>query len=346
MNKDAIHRTVIQFDDNTLVPSLFGEHGIHLSLIENALGIDINDRGNEIMLIGPKRKIKIAQEILDLLWRRLNDGQDVLPPDVESAIMIAREQNRDTKQLALQAFRDAPVKLSPKTVNAKTRNREITARTPMQAKYLDAIMKNDVTFGIGPAGTGKTFLAVAQAVSMLVSGQVDRLILCRPAVEAGENLGFLPGDLKEKVDPYLRPIYDALHDMLTPEQTMRKLAEGAIEIAPLAYMRGRTLSNAFIILDEAQNTTVTQMKMALTRIGEGSKMVVTGDPSQVDLPSHVKSGLRDAMDVLPRIDGVSFITFTETDVVRSKIVGRIVGAYDARDKGKPATTPAAVVDKR
>jgi phosphate starvation-inducible PhoH-like protein len=329
VSKEPVHRTVLQFDDNMLVHSLFGEHGKHLNIIEEATGVELASRGNEVMLIGPKRKIKMVQEILDLLWKRLNQGLDVSAPEVDAAIMIAKEGNIENKRLALLAFRDSPVKLK-----AKSKNREIVARSPTQAKYLDAIAKNDVVFGIGPAGTGKTYLAVAQAVSMLVSGQVEKLILTRPAVEAGENLGFLPGDLKEKVDPYLRPIYDALHDMLSPEQTVRKIAEGAIEIAPLAYMRGRTLSNAFIILDEAQNTTATQMKMALTRIGEGSKMVVTGDPSQVDLPYTVKSGLRDAIEVLPRVDGVAMITFNEGDVVRSKVVKNIVSAYDTRDKNK------------
>ena len=215
-----------------------------------------------------------------------------------------------------------------------TKKRQVTPRSPGQVAYLKALFKNELVFGLGPAGTGKTYLAVAMAVTWLVSGKVDRLILSRPAVEAGERLGFLPGDMKEKVDPYLRPLYDALHDLLPGDQVNRRLETGEIEIAPLAFMRGRTLSNAFIILDEAQNTTPTQMKMFLTRLGENSRMVVTGDLSQVDLPRGQPSGLRDAADLLAGIEGVDFVQFTDDDVVRHKLVTRIVQAYAARDASR------------
>ena len=212
----------------------------------------------------------------------------------------------------------------------KTRRKRITPRSPVQAAYIEAMQRDELVLGLGPAGTGKTYLAVCYAVEMLITGRVDRLVLSRPAVEAGENLGFLPGDMREKVDPYLRPLYDALHDTMPADQVMKKLESGEIEIAPLAFMRGRTLSNAFVILDEAQNTTPIQMKMFLTRLGENSRMVVTGDLSQVDLPKGVKSGLQDAVDTLVGIDSVSFVRFSERDVVRHRLVSHIVRAYEER----------------
>jgi len=218
----------------------------------------------------------------------------------------------------------------------KTRKKRISARSPTQARYITALRNSELVFGTGPAGTGKTYLAVCFAVEQLISGKVDRLVLSRPAVEAGEHLGFLPGDMREKVDPYLRPIYDALYDTMPADQVVKKLEVGEIEIAPLAFMRGRTLSNAFVILDEAQNTTAVQMKMFLTRLGENSRMVVTGDLSQIDLPSGVASGLRDAIDTLTGIEAVSFVEFSARDVVRHALVSQIVRAYDARDTARPA----------
>jgi phosphate starvation-inducible PhoH-like protein len=224
----------------------------------------------------------------------------------------------------------------------RTQRRLVSPRTPVQAAYLRALRDSDMVFALGPAGTGKTYLAVAVAVAMLAKGTVDRIVLSRPAVEAGERLGFLPGDLREKIDPYLRPLYDALYDMLPAEQVMKRLSTGEIEVAPLAFMRGRTLSNSFVIVDEAQNTTPVQMKMLLTRLGENSRMAVTGDLSQIDLPGGVRSGLRDAIDVLARVDGISFIWFTDADVVRHPLVSRIVRAYDERDRDKLHTDASKI----
>jgi len=326
--KEPVRRIGLQFDDSALVPHLFGEHDSHLSQIEEALDVEISARGNELMITGPKLKLKMAQTVFDILWDRLTNGMTVVRGDVEAALQVALSpMDASTRALAKSALKEAHVHI-------KAKNKEITARTPRQKEYLDAIHKNHLVFGLGPAGTGKTFLAVAQAVQMMQSGAIDRLILCRPAVEAGESLGFLPGTMQEKVDPYLRPIYDALHEMLPPDQIARRLADGTIEIAPLAFMRGRTLSHAAVILDEAQNTTPTQMKMILTRIGEGSRMIVTGDLSQTDLPGHTKSGLRDAVEVLQGVKNTAFIHFSEGDVVRSRIVRDIVAAYDKRDKQK------------
>lgn len=297
-------------------------------MIEEELDVEISSRGNEIVITGPKLKLKMAQTVFDVLWDRLLNGMEVGKGEVTAALQVAMSpMDQGTRALAKAALKEASIKI-------KAKNKEITARTPKQKEYLDAIRSHHLVFGLGPAGTGKTFLAVAQAVMMMQEGTIDRLILCRPAVEAGEHLGFLPGTMQEKIDPYLRPIYDALHDMIQPDQIARRLADGTIEIAPLAFMRGRTLSNAMVILDEAQNTTPTQMKMALTRIGEGSRMIITGDLSQTDLPGGMKSGLRDAVEVLDGVKDIAFITFAEGDVVRSRIVKQIVSAYDKRDKKK------------
>ena len=326
LRKEAVRRIGLQFDDNTLVPILFGEHDHHLALIEEELDVEISSRGNEIVVTGPKLKLKMAQTVFDVLWDRLTSGLNVNKEDVSAALQVALSpMNQSTRELAKKALREPHLKI-------QSGSKTITPRSPKQAEYLEAIRTHSLVFGLGPAGTGKTFLAVAQAVDMMQTGEIDRLSLCSPAVEAGEHLGFLPGNMQEKIDPYLRPIYDALHDMLPPEQIARRLAEGTIEIAPLAFMRGRTLSNAMVILDEAQNTTATQMKMALTRIGEDSRMIITGDLSQTDLPGGMKSGLRDAVDILKNIKDAAFIEFGEKDVVRSRIVRQIVAAYDKRDK--------------
>jgi phosphate starvation-inducible PhoH-like protein len=326
LTKQAVRRIGLQFDDNALVPLLFGEHDSNLALIEEELDVEIASRGNEVIIIGAKPNIQAAQAVFDVLWERLQKGLAVGREEVLSAVQVVSSPNMDrgAREMAIAALKEAQIDI-------KARNKKISARTPRQAAYLEAIRNHSLVFGLGPAGTGKTFLAVAQAVHMMLAGEIDRLILCRPAVEAGEHLGFLPGTMQEKIDPYLRPIFDALHDMLPPDQLAKRLADGTIEIAPLAFMRGRTLSSAMVILDEAQNTTPTQMKMALTRIGEGSRMVVTGDISQTDLPGGAKSGLRDALEVLKGVKDTAFISFTEEDVVRSRLVRNIVAAYEKRD---------------
>jgi phosphate starvation-inducible PhoH-like protein len=329
LTKQAVRRVGLQFDDNALVPLLFGEHDSHLAQIEEELDVEISSRGNEVVIIGSKPNIQAAQQVFDVLWERLLKGMPVGKAEVDSAIQVASSpMDPRARDLAMTALKESQVDI-------KAKNKKITARTPKQAEYLEAIRHNRLVFGLGPAGTGKTYLAVAQAVHMMQEGSVDRLILCRPAVEAGERLGFLPGTMQEKIDPYLRPIYDALHEMLPAEQIARRLADGTIEIAPLAFMRGRTLGSAMVILDEAQNTTPTQMKMALTRIGENSTMVVTGDLSQTDLPSGTKSGLRDAVEVLKGTRDVAMITFGDADVVRSRLVRDIIAAYEKRDALHP-----------
>jgi len=304
------------FQDNGLAIELFGAHHAHLARIEQALGVQLLARGNELTITGPRDAVSDACSTLDHLYARLQGGLAVDLAEVDAALRMASEPGGMG---------------APDSLTVHTRGRVITPRTPNQAVYLRAIDEAELVFGIGPAGTGKTYLAVAKAVERLVSGDVDRIILSRPAVEAGEQLGFLPGDMREKVDPYLRPLYDALYDMLPGPQVVKRLESGEIEVAPLAFMRGRTLANAFVILDEAQNTTAVQMKMFLTRLGENSSMVITGDLSQVDLPRGVRSGLRDAKEVLGHVDGLRFITFNETDVVRHPLVGRIVNAYDRMD---------------
>ncbi len=304
----------IQFDDNTLLPALFGQHDEHLMQIERLLDVTLRYRGNQLEIQGPETSCTIADRAIGDLYTRLKQGEEVAPADVQAAVRMAASDNHDDGRMAI-----------------RTRKRTVTPRSPMQARYLEALASADLTFGLGPAGTGKTYLAVAMAVSDLIQGKVDRLILSRPAVEAGERLGFLPGDLQEKIDPYLRPLYDALYDMLPGDQVTRRLASGEIEVAPLAFMRGRTLGRAFIILDEAQNTSAMQMKMFLTRLGEGSRMAVTGDMSQIDLPRGTRSGLADALDVLDRVEGIQIVRFGAADVVRHAMVTRIVTAYNARD---------------
>jgi phosphate starvation-inducible protein PhoH and related proteins len=275
-------RTQLEFDNNLLLPSLYGERDRHLDRVERHLGVALMTRGNRLVISGPPSATESARLALSRLYDRLKQG------------------------------------------------RRIAARTSGQAAYIKALREHELVFGLGPAGTGKTYLAVAAAVDLLMTGQVERIILSRPAVEAGERLGFLPGDLRDKVDPYLRPLFDALGDMLPADQLARRLGTGEIEVAPIAFMRGRTLSRAFVILDEAQNTTPVQMKMFLTRLGDGSRMVVTGDPSQVDLPLATPSGLAEALETLAGIDGIAVVRFTDRDVVRHDLVARIVRAYEAR----------------
>ena len=321
-------KLVIPFDDNRLLAELLGEFDSHLALIEDRMGVEAVAHGNVITVSGPKARCEATRGVLQGLYRRLEDGHRISAGDVDGAIRIANSGTADRKRKSRTqgAPSDGPDKDGVPEI--RTRKRLITARTPMQGRYIDALKASDLVFGQGPAGTGKTYLAVAYAAACLESGLTEKIILSRPAVEAGERLGFLPGDMKEKVDPYLRPLYDALYDVLPPEKVERGLETQVIEIAPLAFMRGRTLSHAYIILDEAQNCTSMQMKMFLTRLGEKSKMVVTGDPSQVDLPSGQKSGLIEAIELLKNIDDVDVIKFTGEDVVRRELVAKIVAAYD------------------
>jgi phosphate starvation-inducible protein PhoH and related proteins len=306
----------LEFKDNRLLPLLFGERDRYLHRIESRLGITIQARGNRVLISGHPPQIQIAETVLNKMYDRLVQGQVVSMGEIDAAIRLAAPNHDGTR---LEGLGD---------VNISTRRRVISPRSEGQIKYIQQLKTHDMTFALGPAGTGKTYLATAMAIAELLEGNVERIILSRPAVEAGEKLGFLPGDMREKVDPYLRPLYDALYDMLPPEQVEKRLVSGEIEVAPLAFMRGRTLSHAFVILDEAQNTTTEQMKMFLTRLGDDSKMVVTGDLTQVDLPRGVKSGLVEAVDVLTNLTGIAFSYLTNKDVMRHPLVAKIVQAYD------------------
>ena len=313
-------RLELEFEQPYLLGPLFGDYDRHLITIEQRLGVHIAARGNKVQIEGDADSAARARDVLIGLYKRLDQGHDVDAEAVEAVLGMAVQPNLD----GIVADEVA----SPPGVMIRTRKKTIVPRSVVQTTYMQALARDDMIFALGPAGTGKTYLAVAQAVSQLISGSVDRLILSRPAVEAGERLGFLPGDMKDKVDPYLRPLYDALYDMLPTEQVERRIASGEIEIAPIAFMRGRTLNDAFIILDEAQNTTPLQMKMFLTRFGMRSRMVICGDPNQVDLPDHGKSGLADAVGRLDDIPRIAIVRFTSADVVRHPLVGRIVDAYE------------------
>ena len=311
--QDDSNILTLSFDDNRLLSLLCGEHDENLAIIEHRLNVDITPRGNRLAVRGTDSGRDSARDVLMSLYNRARRGLDVTKGEVEGAIRMREAADTNIPSGAI-----------------RTRRKLVMARTPMQGTYIEAIRKHELVFGVGPAGTGKTYLAVACAAEALMNGEVDRIVLSRPAVEAGERLGFLPGDMKEKVDPYLRPLYDALYDVMPASLVTKGIAENQIEIAPLAFMRGRTLAGAFVILDEAQNTTPQQMKMFLTRLGEGSRMVVTGDPTQVDLPSGVSSGLSDAVSVLKGVSGVDAVTFSNSDIVRHALVGRIVAAYDKK----------------
>jgi phosphate starvation-inducible protein PhoH and related proteins len=325
MGEPATAQIVLAFDDNKLASTLFGQYGQNLALIERRLGVAADQRGNHVTIEGSRDACEQARRVLEGLYDQLKRGGELVTGDVEGAIRLAIAQG------SLFDFDPATTRQSFEEINL--RKRPVRARSAGQDAYIRALRRHALVFGTGPAGTGKTWLAVAHAIALFERKEVDRIILSRPAVEAGERLGFLPGDMREKVDPYLRPIYDALFDLMDARIVERAMQTGEIEIAPLAFMRGRTLSNAAIILDEAQNTTSMQMKMFLTRLGENSHMIVTGDPSQVDLPHGQSSGLAEAVALLVDVDGVGRVAFTHEDVVRHELVARIVQAYD---RARPA----------
>ena len=311
----------IDFEDNRLAAELSGEHDSHLSILEDALDVRIDARGNRFAVSGPDGARAHTLRALQSLYARLSRGEPVGVAEVRAAIKLSHGTDSKPEHT--------------KAPSIKTPRRLISARSPNQAAYLTKLASHDLTFGVGPAGTGKTYLAVAHAVGLLLSNKVERIILSRPALEAGERIGFLPGDMKEKVDPFLRPLYDALHDMMHTDYVERRIAAGDIEIAPIAFMRGRTLARSAIILDEAQNATPAQMKMFLTRLGEGGHMAVTGDPQQTDLPAGQTSGLTEALNILDGVDGVAITQFKAVDVVRHQLVSRIIMAYDAHGTHQP-----------
>lgn len=323
----------ITFSDLELARQLFGQHNSHLNQIALAMELDIQARGNALHIKGDTITVALAQNLLTQLYEMLKERFPLYPNDIDHAIRLLSEDHRvKLKEIFLD------------TVFITAKKHAITPKSRAQKDYIDAMRQFDIAFGIGPAGTGKTYLAMAMAVAALTKGKVDRIILTRPAVEAGEALGFLPGDLTDKVDPYLRPLYDALHDMMRFEKVANLMQQGVIEVAPLAFMRGRTLNDSFIILDEAQNTTSEQMKMFLTRIGFNSKAVITGDITQVDLPAHKRSGLIEAKDILSMIKGIAFVFFQKNDVVRHKLVQDIIQAYESYTaEQKVQSVPAKII---
>ncbi len=314
---------IIDFEDNSVLQVVVGPQNENLKTIEKKIDVNLKHKGNQIVVIGKEKYIAMAVNVLESLYKKAKHGNDLENADISAAIRIALGSDDMVQSTEVQENRDLVL---------KTKKRHINPRSKTQAEFIDAMNKYEMVFGLGPAGTGKTYLAVAKAVSMMMEGKIDRIILSRPAVEAGENLGFLPGDLKDKIDPYLRPLYDALYEMLPQDQVDKKIETGEIEIAPLAFMRGRTLANSMVILDEAQNTTPMQMKMFLTRLGENSCMVVNGDLSQIDLPRGVESGLAQAYKILRSIKDIGFVEFTEADVVRHGLVSAVIRAYDAQSK--------------
>jgi len=319
--------TLLEYPDNHLLIELCGEFDKNLTQIESTLGVQIIRRGNQLVVHGKDYECAKAADVLNGLYARLEAGRTVETGDIAAEIRMGGDNggHENAPDDQLEMFKGGRVEI-------RTRKKTVEPRTEAQKVYAKALFDNELVFGIGPAGTGKTYIAVAAAVSMFADGLVDKIILSRPAVEAGEKLGYLPGDLKDKVDPFMQPLYDALGDFLPGKQAAKLIEEKRIEIAPLAFMRGRTLSNAFVVLDEAQNATAMQMKMFLTRLGEGSRMVITGDRSQVDLPRGVTSGLHDAEKLLKHIDSISFNYFTAKDVVRHPLVAKIIEAYDAADQ--------------
>ena len=319
-NEAGRARAELSFENQSLLGALFGQFDANLVQVENRLHVYIHARGDKVLIEGAEDAVARARDTLMTMYDRLAQGQDLDAGAIESLIAMS---NEPTLEGIISGDKEEP------PIMIRTRRKTIVPRSAAQITYMRSLARDDIIFALGPAGTGKTYIAVAQAVSQLISGSVQRLILSRPAVEAGEKLGFLPGDMKDKVDPYLRPLYDALNDCMPPEQVERRIASGEIEIAPIAFMRGRTLSDAFVILDEAQNTTREQMKMFLTRFGQNSRMVICGDPRQVDIPGGDRmSGLADAVDKLEGVEGFGTIRFSAADVVRHPIVGRIVEAYE------------------
>ena len=324
---EDVVETTLEFPDNRLLIDLCGEFDRNLAQVEHQMGVHVLRRGNRLAVIGDKSAREQAAAVLRGLYARLEAGRGIAAGDVDGAIRLGRPMPSDHLRAdgeQIEMFKGSPVEI-------RTRKRGVEPRTEAQKAYVANLFAHEMGFGIGPAGTGKTYLAVAVGVTMFISGAVEKIILSRPAVEAGERLGFLPGDMKEKIDPYMQPLYDALNDFLPGKQVQKLIEEKRIEIAPLAFMRGRTLSNAFIVLDEAQNATTMQMKMFLTRLGEGSRMVITGDRTQVDLPRGTPSGLQEAERILSGVKGVSFNYFTSKDVVRHPLVGRIIEAYEAHE---------------
>lgn len=329
----------LSFDNNALLVSLFGEQDENLTKIEKAFAISAVSRGNVVSLTGKPDALKSARTVLESLYAKLKKGEDVASGDVNAALRMVGDMAGEAKE---ESRREKMSNIAG-GMHIKTLKKTITPYSHTQAGYIKDLYEKDLIFALGPAGTGKTYIAVAKAVHSFINKEVDRIILSRPAVEAGEKLGFLPGDLKEKIDPYLRPLYDALFDMLPAEKVTQYMESGEIEVAPLAFMRGRTLANAYVILDEAQNTTPTQMKMFLTRMGENSRMVITGDLSQCDLPRDVASGLRDAIQKLEGVEEIGVVKFGEGDVVRHNLAARIVKIYEEWErnrKGKNSEKPA------
>jgi len=326
----------IKFTNYKILPLLFGDHDRNIARIEQKLTVSIGCFGNEVEVRGSEKNVNQALATIETLYKKLNEEGESDCIDfeiIDAAIEWILNSTDENGKPDLAGFDNQFGRL-------ETWKRRIIPRSPSQQAYVKALLKSDISLGVGPAGTGKTYLAIAVAVSLLKKRQVERLILSRPAVEAGERLGFLPGDMKEKIDPYLRPLYDALFDMMPSENVERMIENGQIEVAPLAFMRGRTLANSFVILDEAQNTTPAQMKMFLTRMGENSSICVTGDLSQIDLPPNIKSGLKDAIEVLEKISGISIIRFTGNDIIRHPMVTRIVNAYDKREGNHLYEVPA------
>jgi len=327
LEQETAQNQIIAFENNAVAQSIFGPYEQHLAHIEKATGTELVSRGNQLVISGEEDAVQYAQMTIEYLLALHSNNAELSLADVEAALRMSPAVTEKTEVKADQMSLPSMERIS-NAAQISTRKKTIQARTPNQNHYIKAMDKHELVFGVGPAGTGKTYLAVAYAAQLLEKGLVERIILSRPAVEAGERLGFLPGDMKEKVDPYLRPLYDALYDMMPGEKVERALTSGVIEIAPLAFMRGRTLSHAAIILDEAQNTTSMQMKMFLTRLGEGGRMIVTGDPSQVDLMPGQKSGLVEALSILRNVDAIGRVVFEQKDVVRHPLVAKIVGAYE------------------
>ncbi|HVL20238.1 MAG TPA: PhoH family protein [Amaricoccus sp.] len=322
---DDASDTILEFPDNRLLIDLCGELDRNIAQVESRMGVTIHRRGNHLTLQGPEPDRAAAETVLRALYERLEQGRPLSPGDIEAAIRLgpspAPAPSPEARSGQLEMF-------AGDTIEIRTRRKLVEPRTTAQKAYVRNLFRHELTFALGPAGTGKTYLAVAAAAAMYIEGRVDKIILSRPAVEAGERLGFLPGDMKEKVDPYMQPLYDALNDFFPPKQVQKLIEERQIEIAPLAFMRGRTLANAYVVLDEAQNATAMQMKMFLTRLGEGSRMAVTGDPTQIDLPKGVPSGLIEAERILRDVPGVAFSRFGAEDVVRHPLVARIIRAYE------------------